>query len=111
MKLCVKKNKLLAQDEELVTATGEVAYVEQIGGYLGRIEAEIPSSVRLISLNFKKQKIELVGISRSLASLSRVVLNLQKLEFVEQLSLEQVTAQNVAVSDQYQFAINLSLRS
>jgi len=105
-----KKNKLLSQghkDHEYDNKNHNMH--TKIAGFLTDIEAALASGVHLSSFDFTANKIELTGYSDSLESLSDTVARLQKLPFVKNHDIEQVTKDIKVANHKLAFTIIINL--
>lgn len=81
----------------------------KIAQYLDQIENALTVGVYLDSFEFTLKKIELTGYSQDIFSLSSTIAALQKLAFVKQYELDQVSKNNKNFSNKLAFTITLEL--
>ena len=105
-----KKNKLLAQDSNQ-TKYGKrnLGVHAKIIDYLNQIEKALALGVELNSFEFTAKKIEITGYCKNIQSLSHTIANLQKLPFVKEHELEQISNNNSSVGNKLAFTLTLSL--
>ena len=105
-----KKNKLLSQQNKGAKYTRRNKNVhEKVASYLRDIEGTLAVGVNLTSFEFTPKKVEIGGYSNSLKNLSDTILNLQKLDFVKEYELEQISKDKKASDDKINFAIHLKI--
>lgn len=105
-----KKNKLLAQDHNQVKhGKRNLGVHARIIDYLNQIESALVLGVELNSFEYTAKKIEVTGYCKDIQSLSQTITNLQKLSFVKDYELEQISNNNSSVGNKLAFTITLSL--
>ncbi len=105
-----KKNKLLAVDFAGAKHSARNQGIHaKIAEYLGQIKYALTAGVYLDSFEFTPKKIEITGYSQDIFSLSSTIAALQKLSFVKQYELDQVSKDNKNFNSKLAFTITLEL--
>ena len=103
-----KKNKLLLQDGQSEKNINKKTYIK-IMQNLVEIEKALVDNIYLSSFEYTTNKLEIVGYSNDLESLSDFIINLQKLSFVKECDLQQVTKDVKVASYKLAFTIIINL--
>lgn len=105
-----KKNKLSSQDhkKDQYRDKNHGIYTK-IAGFLTDIESILALGVNLDSFEFSSNKIEITGYSDSIEGLSETIYNLQKLSFVKDHDIEQVTKDIKFANHKLAFTIIINL--
>lgn len=105
-----KKNKLLAQYNKSGYYSEKNQNIHtKVAGFLIDIEESLAAGVYLSSFEFTANKLELTGYSDSIESLSETIFKLQRLPFVKDHDIEQVTKDVKTASHKLAFTITINL--